>query len=103
MRLIDAENTAQSAAHEWRIPTMSNIQEDLIAFNSRNNPFYNDKGYADPTAYQGIEAAAASEYRARFDAIAALIHTVKYICGLAGFEVVGRITLRHKQSGDIYK
>ena len=45
----------------------------------------------------------ASEYRARFDAIAALIHTVKYICGLAGFEVVGRITLRHKQSGDIYK
>lgn len=58
---------------------MSNIQEDLIAFNSRNNPFYNDKGYADPTAYQGIEAAAASEYRARFDAIAALIHTVKYI------------------------
>lgn len=55
------------------------------------------------TAYQGIEAAATSEYRARFDAIAALIHTVKYICGLAGFEVVGRITLRHKQSGDIYK
>ena len=76
---------------------------DERAFNSRNNPYYNDKGYADPTAYQGIEAAATSEYRARFDAIAALIHTVKYICGLAGFEVVGRITLRHKQSGDIYK
>lgn len=56
-----------------------------------------------PTAYQGIEAAETSEYRARFDAITALIHTVKYICGLAGFEVVGRITLRHKQSGDIYK
>lgn len=67
---------------------MTNIQEDLITFNSRNNPYYNDKGYADPTAYQGIEAAATSEYRARFDAIAALIHTVKYICGLAGFEVV---------------
>lgn len=82
---------------------MTNIQEDLITFNSRNNPYYNDKGYADPTAYQGIEAAATSEYRARFDAIAALIHTVKYICELAGFEVVGRITLRHRQSGDIYK
>lgn len=49
---------------------MTNIHEDLIAFNSRNNPYYNDKGYADPTAYQGIEAAATSEYRARFDAIA---------------------------------
>ena len=41
---------------------MANIHEDLVAFNSRNNPFYNDKGYADPTAYQGIEAAATSEY-----------------------------------------
>lgn len=29
---------------------MINVQEDLIAFNSRNNPYYNDKGYADPTA-----------------------------------------------------
>ena len=82
---------------------MIDFSVDERAFNSRNNPYYNDKGYADPTAYQGIEAAATSEYRARFDAIAALIHTVKYICGLAGFEVVGRITLRHKQSGDIYK
>lgn len=82
---------------------MIDFSIDERAFNSRNNPYYNDKGYADPTAYQGIEAAAVSEYRARFDAITALIHTVKYICGLAGFEVVGRITLRHKQSGDIYK
>ena len=40
---------------------MTNTHEDLVAFNSRNNPFYNDKGYADPTAYQGIEAAAVSE------------------------------------------
>ena len=82
---------------------MTNIHEDLVAFNSRNNPFYNDKAPPAPPAQQGFEAAAFSEYRARFDAIAALILTVKYICGLAGFEVVGRITLRHKQSGDIYK
>lgn len=82
---------------------MIELPVEMRALNSRNNPYYNDKGYADPTAYQGIEAAATSEYRSRFDTIAALIHTVKYICGLAGFEVVGRITLRHKQSGDIYK
>lgn len=43
---------------------MIDFSVDERAFNSRNNPYYNDKGYADPTAYQGIEAAATSEYRA---------------------------------------
>lgn len=56
-----------------------------------------------PTVLCTFAVALRKESVDRNDAIAALIHTVKYICGLAGFEVVGRITLRHKQSGDIYK
>lgn len=58
----------------------------------------NMEGYQDPTAYhalRNIQAAEDSENKR----IAALIWTLKYIIGLAGYELVGKIQLRNKLTG----
>lgn len=66
------------------------------------NPKKNLEGYADPTAYNGlkgiIKEESESEKRNR-----ELIHTFRKIAYLAGFEIVGRITLKDKSNGKVYK
>ena len=61
---------------------------------TRKNPYFNHEGYADPTAYHGMKNVIQIEQQ-----VSDIIHVVKLICDLSGFEVVGRITLRHKKSG----
>ncbi|MBQ3834629.1 MAG: hypothetical protein II816_03865 [Elusimicrobia bacterium] len=66
------------------------------------NPKKNSEGYADPTAYNGlktiIKEESESEKRNR-----ELIHIFRTIAYLAGFEIVGRITLKDKFNGKVYK
>ena len=60
--------------------------------------FYrNSEGYADPTAYQAMQNIE-SEKRMND-----LVHVLKYIVRISGFELVERIQLRDKRSGKIYK
>lgn len=66
------------------------------------NPYSNGEGYADPTAYAGMKPIIQQETEeAHF--ISNLIHNLKFVVGLAGFEVVGRITLKEKSTGKIFK
>ena len=67
-----------------------------------NNPYYNNEGYADPTAYAGtkniIKEEAETEKRA-YD----LIKVLKFIIRLVGFELIERVKIRDVKTGKEFK
>lgn len=66
----------------------------------------NAEGYADPTAggaWNNIREKERRKEAARMTVINNLIPILKQTAELAGFEVVGRITLRDKASGKEYR
>lgn len=65
---------------------------------SDNDLKKNLSGYSDPTAYEAIKNVEVE--CGRFNK---LLHTIFYICELAGFEIEGRIVLRDKKTGHIWK
>lgn len=69
---------------------------------SKNDLYYNGSGYADPTAYDALKsmAKADKELEKNVRALVDIIHDVSHI---AGFEVVGKIHLKHKKSGKEFK
>lgn len=64
-----------------------------------NNPYRNAEGYYDPTAGQALRKIDAEEDE-RFHK---LLHTIFYLCELAGFEIEGRIVLIDKKNGRIWR
>lgn len=64
--------------------------------------YFNGSGYKDPTAYEALKAESARE-RSEKARLTHLIDCLKYIIGLSGFELVGRIHLRDKESGKEYR
>lgn len=62
----------------------------------------NSEGYYDPTAYEGTKDIIREEQE-----IAKLNHkriqSFRLLVDLAGFEIVGRVTLKHKESGKVFK
>lgn len=68
--------------------------------------YKNSEGYSDPTVGTALSNIAQEE-RAReaerLEAISMLIPIMKKTAELAGFEVVGRITLIDKKTGKKYK
>lgn len=66
----------------------------------------NAEGYADPTAggaWNNIREKERRKEAARMTVISNLIPILRQTAELAGFEVVGRITLRDKASGKEYR
>lgn len=57
----------------------------------------NGSGYNDPTAYEAIKN---NQSEIRFYK---LLHTIFHICELAGFQLEGRVILKDKRTGIIYK
>lgn len=64
--------------------------------------FKNAEGYPDPTVGEAM-ANIAQEEQECLNTIDTLIHVMKSTAELAGFRVVGRITLLHKKTGKKYK
>ncbi len=62
--------------------------------------FYNQEGYPDPTAYNGIRLAEDAESVRRVNA---LIKALKALIRESGFELIARIELRDKRSGREYR
>lgn len=58
----------------------------------------NKEGYYDPTASLAIENISIEERH-----LYKIIHLIKDIVALGGFEIVGRVEFRHRDSGRIYK
>lgn len=67
-----------------------------------SNPRRNSEGYYDPTAYEGTKNIIREEQE-----LERLNHRViqsfRLLTELAGFEIVGRITLKHKETGRIFR
>ena len=69
---------------------------------NKNNPFNNCEGYADPTAYHGMKSIIHEEQELD-KKVHNLINVLKFIVEWAGFEVIGRIQLRHKETRKEFK
>lgn len=68
--------------------------------------YKNKEGYPDPTAGEALGAVAKEERqeaKERNAAVTSLITMLKQIISLAGFELVGRIVLRDKETGKEYR
>ena len=66
------------------------------------NPKKNSEGYSDPTAYEGLRPIIEEE-NALERRVTQLIKALKYIIGLAGFELVCRIEIKDKKTGRIFR
>ena len=58
----------------------------------------NAEGYADPTAYEAIRNVDKDDERFH-----RLLHTIFYICELAGFQIEGRVVLLDKRKGKVWR
>ena len=63
-----------------------------------NNPRKNSEGYSDPTAYEALCSIDKEDKRFH-----KLLHTIFYLCELAGFEIEGRVVLVDKKSGRVWR
>lgn len=66
----------------------------------------NSEGYSDPTAgaaWSNMRKVERQKEAERLAVISDLIPVMKQTAGLAGFEVVGRITLKDKETGKEYR
>lgn len=64
--------------------------------------YKNGEGYRDPTAGEAVGKVAREEKK-RNEAVTSLITMLKQIISLAGFELVGRIVLKDKETGKEYR
>lgn len=67
-----------------------------------NDPRRNAEGYLDVTAYLGTKNVIQEENEAE-RTNKDLIHTFRLLADMAGFEIVGRITIKHKKTGRIFR
>lgn len=65
---------------------------------NRDNPARNREGYSDPTAF-----AAGNRIEKGNERFHKLICTILSLCDLAGFRMIGRITLEDKRTGKIWR
>ena len=73
------------------------FKKDRILFKEKD-PRKNASGCSDLTAYNAIQNIDEEE-----EEFKKLIRTLRYICNVAGFEFDGRICIRNKESGRVYK
>lgn len=68
----------------------------------KNNPFYNSEGYPDPTAYHAMKSVIQEEKELE-KKVHNLISVFKFVTDWAGFEIIGRIQIKHKKTGKVFK
>ncbi len=71
-----------------------------------NKPWLNGSGCSDPTAYDALENIRKEEKiqnQLTDEKANKVVNVIKNILELSGFELVGRIQIKHKKSGKIYK
>ena len=63
-----------------------------------DKPWENGEGYPDPTAYAATKPIMDEDAK-----VSKLIHVIRDIAHMAGFEIENRIVLRNRESGRIFK
>lgn len=69
---------------------------------TKNNPYYNKEGFADPTAYNALNRVAQEEAALK-SKVNFLIKVLKFIADGAGFDVINRIELKDRKTGKLFK
>ena len=69
--------------------------------------YRNNEGYVDPTAGIAMATVKRDNKNAKLNTELGernhrVIQAIRSIVDLAGFEIVGRVTLRHKKSGKVF-
>ena len=64
--------------------------------------YRNSEGYVDPTAAAAMAATTKEEQDVE-KLNHKVIQSFRLLVDLAGFEIVGRVTLKHKKSGMVFK
>lgn len=64
--------------------------------------YKNSEGYVDPTAGAAISSASKEEHDVE-KLNHKVIQSFRLLVDLAGFEIIGRVTLKHKKSGKIFR
>lgn len=70
------------------------------------NDKYNDKGYADMTAYQALKNLSGEEWekeRRRLLRVKAAMDAARGVFKTYGFKIIGRVNLEDIETGKIYK
>jgi len=75
----------------------NNFKKDRDLF-THNDPRKNASGCDDPTAYEAMK-----NLEEEGKAFKKLLRVIEYICGLGGFEVQGKVVLKNKESGRIWR
>ena len=75
----------------------NDFKKDRILFKEKD-PRKNASGCSDLTAYNAIQNIDEEE-----EEFKKLLRTLRYICNVAGFEFDGRVCIRNKESGRVYK
>ena len=69
-----------------------------------SDPKRNAEGYLDLTAYEALKNIEESYNHDRDDVrFHTLLHTIFHLCEVAGFQIEGRIVLKDKHSGRIWR
>lgn len=69
-----------------------------------SDPRRNAEGYLDVTAYLGTKNVIQKKTRpSERTKNKDLIHTFRLLADMAGFEIVGRITIKHKKTGRVFR
>ncbi len=63
-----------------------------------NDSRKNAEGYSDPTAYEAMKNIDKGD-----EQFHKLLHTIFYLCELAGFQIEGRIVLVDKKNGRVWR
>ena len=66
------------------------------------NPYINGEGYSDPTAYYGMRNILKEEQEVE-KTVHDLVHIIRDLADILGFEVIGRIHFKHKKTGREFK
>ena len=74
----------------------------ILPMGNNGKPWLNGSGCPDPTAYAAMKNI--QNENQPIDKVAhKVMNTIKNILDLSGFELIGRIQIKHKKSGKIYK
>ncbi|EQG35319.1 TPA: hypothetical protein MJC92_000237 [Clostridioides difficile] len=77
---------------------MHKVVKDGSTRNAKVDIRHNKSGYLDSTAYEAIRKIDKEKQDANI-----LIELIKKMAKVAGFEVIGRIEIRNKKTGVLYK
>lgn len=69
---------------------------------NNDKPWLNASGCPDPTAHKAIKNITAEEAKAE-RAARLTVNVIKGVLELAGFELVGRIQIKHKKTKKVFK